>query len=117
MCVSAQEIFYNILNRCIEWPQSGMSEACQDLIDRLLQTDPELRLGHCGTSEIKAHRWFGGLDWDNLAQAKATFIPHLGSDTDTTYFAPKEVSMSNHRGGLWFTDSSSNDKLKALSTG
>lgn len=93
-CVSAQEIFDNILNRCIEWPESGMSEACQDLIDRLLQTDPELRLGHCGTLEIKAHRWFEGLDWDNLAQAKAAFIPHLESDTDTRYFAPKEVSSS-----------------------
>ncbi|CAL8463108.1 g2642 [Coccomyxa elongata] len=88
-----EEIFDNILNRCIEWPESGMSEACRNLIDRLLQTDPELRLGHCGTSEIKAHCWFDGLDWDNLAQAKAAFIPHLESDTDTTYFAPKEVSL------------------------
>lgn len=94
MCLP-QEIFDNILNRCIEWPESGMSEACRDLIDRLLQTDPELRLGHCGTSEIKAHCWFDGLDWDNLAQAKAAFIPHLEFDTDTTYFAPKEVSRSD----------------------
>ncbi len=87
----AQEIFDNILNRRIEWPDSGMSAECRDLIDQLIQPDPELRLGHCGSSEIKAHPWFGGLDWDNLAQAKAVFIPHLESDTDTAYFAPKQV--------------------------
>ena len=90
-CVSAQEIFDNILNRRIEWPEGGISEECRNLIDHLLQTDPEMRLGHSGSSEIKAHPWFGSLDWDNLAQAKAVFIPHLKSDTDTTYFAPKQV--------------------------
>lgn len=87
----AQEIFDNILNRRIEWPESGMSAECQDLIDRLLQPDPEQRLGHFGSAEVKAHPWFAGLDWDNLAQAKAAFVPHLDSDTDTTYFAPKPV--------------------------
>jgi hypothetical protein len=89
--VSAQEIFDNILNRRIEWPEDGMSEECRDLIDQLLETDPELRLGHSGSSELKSHPWFDGLDWHNLAQAKAVFIPHLESDTDTTYFAPKQV--------------------------
>lgn len=90
--VPVQEIFDNILNRRIEWPDSRMSDECRDLIDRLLQTDPELRLGHNGLPDVKAHPWFGGLDWDNLAQAKSAFIPHLESDTDTTYFVPKPVS-------------------------
>jgi hypothetical protein len=90
----AQEIFDNILNRRVEWPKSGMSEECRDLVDRLLQPDPEQRLGHAGTAELKAHPWFRGLNWDNLAQAKAAFVPHLDSDTDTTYFAPKPVNPS-----------------------
>ena len=54
-----------------------MSPECRDLIDQLLQSDPEQRLGHGGAAELKAHPWFAGLDWDNLARAKAAFIPHL----------------------------------------
>ena len=68
-----------------------MSAQCQDLIDRLLQSAPSGRLGHGGAADVKAHPWFAGLDWDNLARAKAAFIPHLESETDTTYFAPKPV--------------------------
>ena len=86
-----QEIFDNILNRRIEWPDGSMSANCQDLIDRLLQSGPSDRLGHGGAAEVKAHPWFAGLDWENLARAKAAFIPHLQSETDTTYFAPKPV--------------------------
>ena len=88
-----QEIFDNILNRRIEWPEAGTSAECRDLIDQLLQSDPEQRLGHGGAAELKVHPWFAGLDWDNLARAKAAFIPHLSSDTDTTYFAPKPVGI------------------------
>ena len=68
-----------------------MSARCQDLIDHLLQSVPSDRLGHGGAAEVKAHPWFDGLDWDNLARAKAAFIPHLESETDTTYFAHKPV--------------------------
>ena len=93
-CIAAhlQEIFDNILNRRIEWPDGSMSPQCQGLVDRLLQSGPSDRLGHGGAAEVKAHPWFAGLDWDNLARAKAAFIPHLDSETDTTYFAPKPVS-------------------------
>ena len=89
--VSMQEIFDNILNRRMDWPEGGMSAECRDLIDALLQVDPDVRLGHGGASELKEHPWFAGLDWDNLARAKAAFVPQLDCESDTSYFDFKEV--------------------------
>ena len=89
-----QEIFDNILNRRLEWPASGISPECRDLIDRLLQTDPDTRLGHSGSQALKEHPWFGALDWDNLARAKAAFVPQLDCESDTSYFDAKEVRVT-----------------------
>ena len=86
-----QEIFDNILNRRMDWPDGGMSAECRDLIDALLQVDPDVRLGHGGASELQEHPWFAGLDWDNLARAKAAFVPQLDCESDTSYFDFKEV--------------------------
>ncbi len=68
-----------------------MSEECRDLVDQLLQTDPDMRLGHSGSQALKEHPWFRGLDWDNLARAKAAFVPQLDCESDTSYFDAKEV--------------------------
>jgi len=38
--------------------QHVVSEECRDLISRLLEGDPEKRLGHRGAGEIKLHPWF-----------------------------------------------------------
>ncbi len=89
--IGMQEIFDNILNRRMDWPDGGMSAECRDLIDALLQVDPDIRLGHGGASELKEHPWFAGLDWDNLARAKAAFVPQLDCESDTSYFDFKEV--------------------------
>jgi hypothetical protein len=89
--VGVQEIFDNILNRRLGWPEGGMSPECRDLIDQLLQTDPDMRLGHSGSHALKGHPWFAGLDWDNLARAKAAFVPQLDCESDTSYFDAKEV--------------------------
>ena len=51
--IGMQEIFDNILNRRLEWPEGGMSAECRDLIDQLLQTDPDMRLGHSGVARPK----------------------------------------------------------------
>lgn len=92
MLLDAQEIFDNILDRNITWPDdSDMSDQCRDLVDQLLSIDPRDRLGRRGAAEIKLHPWFHGLDWTTLARAKAAFIPSLESETDTQYFAHKPV--------------------------
>lgn len=84
-------IFDNILNKEIPWPSipGEMSFEAQDLIDRLLVHDPSQRLGANGASEVKEHRFFKGVDWDNLALQKAAFVPQPDSIDDTSYFVSR----------------------------
>ncbi|RVX15173.1 putative serine/threonine protein kinase IRE4 [Vitis vinifera] len=65
-------IFDNILNRKIPWPSvpGDMSYEAQDLINRFLIHDPDLRLGANGLSEVKTHPFFKGVNWDTLALQK-----------------------------------------------
>ncbi|XP_004238243.2 probable serine/threonine protein kinase IRE4 isoform X1 [Solanum lycopersicum] len=81
-------IFDNILNKQIPWPSvpEEMSFEARDLIDRLLVHDPNKRLGAKGASEVKAHQFFRGVDWDNLALQKAAFVPQTDGVDDTSYF-------------------------------
>lgn len=84
-------IFDNILNKQIPWPSvpEEMSFEAQDLIDRLLVHDPNQRLGAKGASEVKAHQFFRGVDWDNLALQKAVFVPQTDGVDDTSYFVSR----------------------------
>jgi len=69
-----------------ELPASRLSREAKDLICLLLCEAP-YRLGaKRGLEEFKEHPFFKGVDWDNLSEAKAPFIPELKSDTDTRYF-------------------------------
>ena len=88
-------IFQNILERNIAWPpECCISPELADLIDRLLEPDPEQRLGHRGAAEVKMHPWFIGVDWAGLARQKAAFVPVPSHETDTSYFlSSKEVSQ------------------------
>ncbi|EFJ52214.1 serine/threonine protein kinase 15, partial [Volvox carteri f. nagariensis] len=85
-----EEIFDNILDRRITWPdEDDMSAECRDLIDKLLHPNPLKRLGHrcgVGAGEVKLHTWFEGLDWTGLVRNKAAFIPTVEDETDTSYF-------------------------------
>lgn len=49
-----QQIFANIMNREIPWPQvpEDMSEEAYDLIDKLLIDNPIQRLGAIGAGEV-----------------------------------------------------------------
>lgn len=84
-------IFDNILNKQIPWPSvpEQMSFEARDLIDRLLVHDPNQRLGAKGASEVKAHQFFRGVDWDNLALQKAAFVPQTDGVDDTSYFVSR----------------------------
>lgn len=69
-----------------ELPESRISRSAKDLIRRLI-CDAPYRLGSKrGIDEFKAHPFFNGINWDNLASVKAPFIPNLDSETDTRYF-------------------------------
>ena len=48
------------------------SPAVCDLLDRLLQLEPDQRLGcgPLGKGQLKQHPWFGDIKWDALAEHK-----------------------------------------------
>ncbi|KAM0329934.1 hypothetical protein ACHAQA_004101 [Verticillium albo-atrum] len=81
----------------------GASYDCQHLILQLLQ-NPEDRLSshryhnqdpnaprqyvfaEDDAIDIKNHRWFQLLDWNNLHRMTPGFVPHLNASDDTRYF-------------------------------
>lgn len=93
----AEQVFENILARKIQWPDEAdcepVSDEAKDLINKLLCTDPPLRLGSnredkfaSGGEEIRNHPWFEGIKWDNLLEDEAQFVPQPENPEDTEYF-------------------------------
>ena len=62
-----------------------ISKEAEDLISRMINNSEE-RLGKNGVEEIKAHPFFKNIDWDNIRNTKAPFVPELKNDYDTKYF-------------------------------
>uniref|UniRef100_A0A8C4DLM2 non-specific serine/threonine protein kinase n=1 Tax=Dicentrarchus labrax TaxID=13489 RepID=A0A8C4DLM2_DICLA len=83
-----EQLFGQVVNDDIIWPEGedALPADAQDLITRLLRQSPLERLGTGGTSEVKMHTFFLGLDWNGLLRQKAEFIPQLETDDDTSYF-------------------------------
>ncbi|KAK9157757.1 hypothetical protein Scep_004331 [Stephania cephalantha] len=62
-----KETFRNVLTKTPEF--LGKRTALIDLIERLLEKDPEKRLGYgVGAAEIRQHDFFRGLRWDMLME-------------------------------------------------
>ena len=62
-----------------------VSDVCKDLIYKLVNNS-DLRLGKNGSSEIKAHPFFKGVNWLKIREMKPPFIPELKNDWDVKYF-------------------------------
>lgn len=63
-----------------------ISAEARDLIERLL-CDGDERLGtRGGVAEIKAHKFFKGVDWDNLYSMTPPYHPVVAHDLDTQNF-------------------------------
>ena len=70
----------------LKFPQHcKASDVCKDLILKLVNHS-ENRLGKNGSSEIKAHPFFKGINWMKIKEIKPPFIPKLDNDYDTKYF-------------------------------
>ena len=90
------EVCYKVMNweKFLEIPKKSkmkMSDEAQDLIYKLIN-NKDKRLGKKGAEEIKAHPFFGDIDWNNVHKMKPPFIPLLDSEYDTKYFTKfKEI--------------------------
>ncbi|KAG0371496.1 hypothetical protein BGX24_001582, partial [Mortierella sp. AD032] len=78
-----EAIFKNILNHDIQWPEYGLSWEAHDLINKLLSREPTHRPS---PAVLKAHPFFQGVDWDNIRNQEAPFIPSPNDNMDTSYF-------------------------------
>ena len=67
-----------------------ISREAEDLIAKLIN-NPNKRLGLNGAEEIKSHPFFKGLDWENIRNLNAPFVPELENDYDTHYFDNYEI--------------------------
>lgn len=102
---TADQVFENILNRKIDWPEEDEGDAspeAKDLINRLICLDPSQRLGSnmgeaqsSGGEEIKNHPWFSDIDWASLNETEASFIPAPEHVEDTEYFEARGATLTD----------------------
>ncbi|KAK8010942.1 hypothetical protein PG990_009907 [Apiospora arundinis] len=79
---NTNEMYRKILSEPLHFPGP------EDLLTKLLNRDPEHRLGAGGSAEIKAHPFFHAIDWRKLLQRKyePTFKPRVTDALDVTNF-------------------------------
>ncbi len=61
-----------------------------------LVCNSENRLGRGGADEIKAHKFFRGVEFDTLRRIRAPFEPKLQSNVDTAYFPTDEIDQTDN---------------------
>ncbi|KAJ7507973.1 hypothetical protein B0H11DRAFT_1969548 [Mycena galericulata] len=86
-----EKVFENILSGHIEWHDDWVdfSPEARDFMQSLMTLDPASRLGVNGASEVKAHPFFDGIEWDKVTTTEAVFIPQVTDPESTDYFDPR----------------------------
>ncbi|XP_061191975.1 microtubule-associated serine/threonine-protein kinase 2-like isoform X3 [Saccostrea echinata] len=110
---TSEELFSQVINEDIEWPEEEewqVRDDARDLITQLLQHNPINRLGTGGAQEVKEHIFFMNLDWAGLLRQKAEFIPELESEEDTSYFDTR-LERYNHEIETEDTEDDTDDPL------
>ncbi|EXJ58432.1 AGC/AKT protein kinase [Cladophialophora yegresii CBS 114405] len=86
---NTNEMYRKILQEPLHFPGPEIvPAAAKDLLQKLLDRNPERRLGAGGAAEIKAHHFFAGIDWRKLLQRKyePSFKPNVVDARDTANF-------------------------------
>ncbi|AEY95735.1 FACR218Wp [Eremothecium gossypii FDAG1] len=91
---TVEDVFKNILSGQIDWPSfpnketelEYLSPEAKDLILKLLESNPDERLGANGAQEIKEHPYFKGINWSKVYDEEASFVPTVDNPEDTDYF-------------------------------
>uniref|UniRef100_A0A1I8A1B2 non-specific serine/threonine protein kinase n=1 Tax=Steinernema glaseri TaxID=37863 RepID=A0A1I8A1B2_9BILA len=84
-----EELFSNIISEEVLYPtdEEALPVEAEHLIRSLLEKNPLERLGmNFGATELMAHSFFEGLDFNSLLRQKAEFVPNLENEEDTSYF-------------------------------
>ncbi|PWW76849.1 hypothetical protein C7212DRAFT_190564 [Tuber magnatum] len=92
------KVFENILDRRIDWPDpedDDVSDEAKHLMNRLMCTDPNLRLGANGAEEVKKHPWFANLNWETLLEEQPSFVPTPQDPEDTEYFDSRGATLQS----------------------
>ena len=72
-----KRIPYYITNYKLPFEKDLISKSAYDLVTRLWEKDPKLRLGANGAEEIKRHKFFKSINWEKLAnkQVNPPYVP------------------------------------------
>jgi hypothetical protein len=67
------------------WPEIGTDEnmispVAADFMQRLLRKKFQERLGYNSIEEIKNHKFFEGIDWQNLKNAEPPIVWEQGTE-------------------------------------
>lgn len=93
-----EQVFDNILHRRIAWPDDEdcpVSDEAKDLMNRLMCTDPNQRLGANGAEEVKKHPWFAEIKWDTILEETPSFVPTPQDPEDTEYFDSRGATLQS----------------------
>jgi serine/threonine protein kinase len=94
---NTNKMYRKILSSEIPFPSSFSREA-RDLIEKLLDRDPERRLGanERDVEDIKAHAFFRVLSWEKVYNKEYTpeWVPRIASDQDTKFFNEDDIEDS-----------------------
>eukprot|EP01130_Rhizamoeba_saxonica_P009661 TRINITY_DN3938_c0_g3_i1.p1 TRINITY_DN3938_c0_g3~~TRINITY_DN3938_c0_g3_i1.p1 ORF type:complete len:494 (+),score=104.83 TRINITY_DN3938_c0_g3_i1:121-1482(+) len=97
-------IFQNIIHAhdTFKWPPDidlEISPASKDFVERLLDPNPETRLGsgENGIQDIKSHPFLEEVKWDTLYEEPMddAFVPHPIDNRDTSYFDDRSTQYGS----------------------
>ena len=85
--IKEEKIDETIYNQKVEYPEK-MSDEAKDIISKLLEIEPQKRLGYNNSDEIKKHPFFQQIDFEQLynKKYKPIFRPKLTGELDLRYF-------------------------------